>query len=185
MLEAHEIVTTGTPRTTLQLPFERRTRSRLRCELADGTALGVFLPRGTVLRHGTLLKTTDGSIVAVHAAPEDVSTVRCDDAHLLTRVAYHLGNRHVPLQIAPNFVRYQHDHVLDDMVRGLGAEVLFEQAPFEPEAGAYGGGHRHHDHDHHGHGHGHDHDHPGDGHHHDHAGHGHDHHRHGHGTRSP
>lgn len=164
MLEAHEIVAVGTPRTTLELPFERRTKSRLRCELDDGTTIGVFLPRGTVLRHGTLLRTTDGSIVAVHAAPEDVSTVASSDAHLLTRVAYHLGNRHVPLEIGPGFVRYQHDHVLDGMVRGLGAEVRFEQASFEPEAGAYGGDHHHHD----------DHEHD-DHHHHDHGGHGHGH----------
>lgn len=174
MLEANEIVATGTPQASLELPFERRTKSRLRCELDGGVTIGVFLPRGTVLRHGTLLRTTDGLIVAIHAAAEDVSTVSCDDAHLLTRVAYHLGNRHVPLEIGPHFLRYQHDHVLDAMVRGLGAEVRFERAPFEPEAGAYGGGHRHrhhhHDHDHdHGH---HDHDH-----HHDHSHH-HDHHDH-------
>lgn len=187
MLEAHEVVSTGTPQATIDLPFERRKKSRLRCALSDGRTLGVFLPRGTVLRHGTLLRTMDGAIIAVHAAAEDVSTVHCGDAHLLTRVAYHLGNRHVPLEIGPGFVRYQHDHVLDAMVRGLGAEVRFERAPFEPEAGAYGGGHRHH-HDDHGHDHdgGHGHDHDG-GHGHDHDGehgHGHDHdgeHGHGHG----
>lgn len=175
MLEAYDIVATGTPRATLELPFERRTKSRLRCELDDGTTIGVFLPRGTLLRHGTLLRTTDGSIVAVHAAPEDVSTVASSDAHLLTRVAYHLGNRHVPLEIGPGFVRYQHDHVLDAMVRGLGAEVRFERAPFEPEAGAYGGGHQHPQH--------HDHDHRHDDHdHHHHDDHDHDRgHRHGHG----
>ena len=171
MLEAHEIVTSGTADARLELPFELRKKSRLRAELENGETIGLFLPRGTVLRHGTMLRSTEGRIIVVCAAPEDVSTVHSSDTHLLTRVAYHLGNRHVPLQVERDFLRYQHDHVLDDMVRGLGADVHFEQAPFEPEAGAYGGGHRHdsgdhddptHDHDHphdhaHGHGHGHGH----------------------------
>jgi len=162
MLEAYEIVTNGNADSRLELPFERRKKSRLLAELESGETIGLFLPRGTVLRHGTLLRSTEGRIIAVSAAREDVSTVHSSDTHLLARVAYHLGNRHVPLQVERDFLRYQHDHVLDDMVRGLGAEVRFEQAPFEPEAGAYGGGHRHEDHDHdhdHGHAHGHGHGH--------------------------
>jgi len=86
--------------------------------------------------------------VQVLAAPERVSTVRCADPLLLARAAYHLGNRHVPLQIEAGFLRYQHDHVLDEMVRGLGLEVLIEQAPFEPEAGAYQSAPHGHAHDH-------------------------------------
>ena len=84
-----------------------------------------------------LADATGAQVIRVLAAPETVSTVRCADPHLLARAAYHLGNRHVPLQIDPGLLRYQHDHVLDDMLRGLGLTVETEQAPFEPEAGAY------------------------------------------------
>ena len=98
----------------------------------------------------------------VKAAEEQVSTVRCDDSLLLSRICYHLGNRHVPLQIEAGFSRYQHDYVLDEMVVGLGGSVEVELAPFEPEAGAYqsqaGAGHHHH-HDDHEHSHSHDHPH--------------------------
>ena len=91
-----------------------------------------------------LLASVDGTIVVVRAAAEPVSEVRCDDPLLLARACYHLGNRHVPLQIEPGFVRYQHDHVLDEMLQGLGLSVAVCQAPFEPEPGAYGGhGHSH------------------------------------------
>jgi urease accessory protein len=130
--------------TTLTLPFEQRTKSRLRVTLDDGSAAGLFLARGGTLRDGDCLASDDGIAVRVRAAPETVSTVRCADANLLARACYHLGNRHVPLEIASGLLRYQHDHVLDDMLRGLGLEVTVEQAPFEPEPGAYGGhGHAH------------------------------------------
>ena len=132
---------------TLTLPFEQRQKSRLRTRLDSGEEVGLFLPRGTVLRHGDRLRATDGRVTEVRAAPETVSTARVNDPLLLARAAYHLGNRHVALQIGPGWLRYLHDHVLDGMVRELGLEVTCEQAPFEPEAGAYGGGH-HHGHDH-------------------------------------
>ncbi|AOV15989.1 urease accessory protein UreE [Acidihalobacter aeolianus] len=138
---------------TLTLPFELRQRSRLRAHLDDGGEVGLFLPRGGVLRHGDRLRAADGRVVEVRAAPETVSTARAASRLDLLRAAYHLGNRHVPLQVAEDWLRYAHDHVLDDMVRGLGLEVAVEQAPFEPEAGAYGGGHGH------GHQHGHPHEH--------------------------
>ena len=81
----------------------------------------------------------------VRAAQETVSTVYVTDALLLARAAYHLGNRHVLLQITADWLRYQHDHVLDDMIHQMGLDVVCEQAPFEPEAGAYSsGGHGHH-----------------------------------------
>jgi len=136
-------------RATLTLPYESRTRGRLRVTLDDGTPAGLFLERGGVLRDGDLLASDDGLVVKVRAAPEAVSTVRSSDPLALARAAYHLGNRHVPLQIAPGMLRYRHDHVLDDMVRGLGLDVVSEDAPFEPEAGAYhrSAGH-HHDHGH-------------------------------------
>ncbi len=128
---------------TLTLPFEQRQKSRLRTRLDNGRDAGLFLPRGTVLRHGDRLRATSGLIVEVRAAPEAVSTARADDALLLARAAYHLGNRHVALQLGPGWLRYLHDHVLDGMVRELGLAVSHEQAPFEPEAGAYGGEHHH------------------------------------------
>ena len=129
---------------TLTLPFEQRQKSRLRIRLDNGQDAGLFLPRGTVLRHGDRLRATSGLVVEVRAAPEAVSTARADDALLLARAAYHLGNRHVALQLGPGWLRYPHDHVLDNMARELGLTVSREQAPFEPEAGAYGGGHHRH-----------------------------------------
>ncbi|AXM94630.1 urease accessory protein UreE [Pseudomonas plecoglossicida] len=145
------IGTADTVTGTLTLDVDSRIKSRLRVTLDDGREAGLMLERGHLLRGGELLADADGSqVVRVLAAPERVSTVRCDDLHLLARAAYHLGNRHVPLQIEPGLLRYQHDHVLDEMLRGLGLAVITEQAPFEPEAGAYQSAP-------HSHGHGHDH----------------------------
>lgn len=127
----------------LALPFELRSKSRLRTHLASGEEVGVILDRGTVLRGGDLLEAEDGRVIEVVAAAEYVSTVYAKDAAALARIAYHLGNRHVALQVGAGWVRYLHDHVLNDMVRGLGLEVTTEQAAFEPEAGAYGGHHGH------------------------------------------
>jgi urease accessory protein len=133
----------------LVLPFELRQKSRLRARLASGLEVGLFLERGIVLRGGDLLLADDGTVVGVVAALETVSTVRDSDATRLARAGYHLGNRHVPVEIGSGWLRYGHDHVLDDMVRGLGLSVVVEQAPFEPEAGAYGHSHSHgHDHAH-------------------------------------
>jgi urease accessory protein len=134
-------------RATLTLPFDLRQKSRLRTRLDSGEDVGLFLPRGTVLRHGDRLRTTDGRVVEVRAAPETVSTARTDDPLMLARAAYHLGNRHVALEIGPGWLRYLHDHVLDRMVRELGLDVVCGQVPFEPETGAYDGGH-HHGHEH-------------------------------------
>ena len=135
---------------TLTLPFEQRTKTRLRVTLDDGSDAGLFLARGSTLRDGDCLASEDGVAVRVRAAPETVSSARCTDPLLFARACYHLGNRHVLLQITSGLLRYRHDHVLDDMLRGLGLEVIVEEAPFEPEPGAYGGpgtGHVHaHDH---------------------------------------
>ena len=130
------------PDARLTLPFELRSKSRLRTMLSTGEEAGLVLDRGTVLRGGDLLLADDGRVVQVVAAAEQVSTVRAADPWSLARAAYHLGNRHVALEVGSGWVRYLHDHVLDDMVRGLGFEVTIEDAPFEPEAGAYGG-HQH------------------------------------------
>ncbi len=134
----------------LTLPIEQRVRSRLRARLDDGRAVGLFLPRGTLLRGGDRLGNGDGLIIELIAAAETVSTLHCDDPTLLARAAYHLGNRHIPLQVEKGWLRYQHDHVLDDMLRQMGLAPIVEQAPFEPEAGAYrqaAEGH-HHSHNH-------------------------------------
>lgn len=123
---------------TVTLTLDTRIKSRVRVTLDDGRDAGLMLERGQLVRGGELLGDEQGSeVIRVLAAAEQVSTVRCADPLLLMRASYHLGNRHVPLQVEAGFVRYQHDHVLDEMVRGLGLQVTMEQAPFEPEAGAY------------------------------------------------
>jgi urease accessory protein len=136
MLHVRELAATGSASQRIALPYESRSRSRLRTVLPDGREIGIVLPRGTVLRDGTLLRATDGSLIEVRAVPEEVSTVHADGL-LLARVAYHLGNRHVAVQVGPGFLRYLRDGVLDEMVRRLGASPIPEVAPFEPETGAY------------------------------------------------
>lgn len=130
----------------LMLPFELRQKARQRVRLLSGQEAGLFLERGDILRNGDLLATDEGTCLQVLAAPEQVSIARSDDALLLARLAYHLGNRHVALQILPDRLVYLHDHVLDEMVRGLGAAVEITVQPFEPEEGAYHGGGRSHSH---------------------------------------
>lgn len=138
---------------TLVLSFKDRERSRLKTKLTSGEDVGLFLPRGTVLKTGDVLTNDQGELVRVEAAKETVSTIKASSPHLLLRIAYHLGNRHVPLQVEAEWLRYAHDHVLDDMVKLIGGEVIVEQQPLQPESGAYGGGHSH-DHSHsHGHSH--------------------------------
>ena len=138
---------------SVTLPIDVRVKSRVKVTLNDGREAGLLLPRGLLLRGGDVLSTEDGTErVLVIAADEGVSVVRCDDPFLLAKACYHLGNRHVPLQIMPGELRYHHDHVLDDMLRLLALEVKFAHLPFEPEAGAYAsetqGHHHHHHHEH-------------------------------------
>ncbi len=130
----------------LLLPFESRCKSRLRTRLASGEEAGLFLERGRVLRGGDRLLGNDGRVVEVVAAPEMLMEAASDDPLQLARAAYHLGNRHVAVQVLAGRLRFAHDHVLGEMVRGLGLPVTELEAPFEPEAGAYGahGGHGHH-----------------------------------------
>lgn len=129
----------------LILSFELRCKSRLRTKLESGEEAGIFLVRGAVLRNGQLLEANDGRIVQVVAAPESVMEVQSDDALLLARAAYHLGNRHVAVELRHGLLRFAMDHVLGEMVRGLELNVIETVAPFEPESGAYGGngGHAH------------------------------------------
>lgn len=127
----------------LILPFDLRQRSRLRAALDDGTEAAVFLPRGTVLRDGDLLEARDGSLIRVVAAFENVLYVTADKPHALTRAAYHLGNRHIPVELGENFLKLETDPVLKEMLLQLGVTLREDYLPFQPEAGAYGGGHRH------------------------------------------
>jgi len=128
----------------LSLPFELRQKSRLRTKLASGEEAGLFLEHGSILRGGDCLRANDGRIVLVVAADEELMEAKCATPFELVRAAYHLGNRHVPVQIGDGCLRFQADDVLAQMLRGLKATVSKVSAPFEPEAGAYAGGHHHH-----------------------------------------
>jgi len=138
MIEVHEVLHEPLAASEqLVLPFELRQKSRLRATTVSGMELALLLPRGTVLRDGDRLRAVNGLIIAVQAATESVSTARSDDVAQFARVCYHLGNRHMPLQVGEGWLRYLADHVLDRMVTELGLTVVHEQAVFEPEAGAY------------------------------------------------
>lgn len=128
---------------TLSLPYELRQKSRLRSTLDNGIEVGLMLPRGSVLKAGDILQAEDGRLIGVFAAAEEVTTARSDDALTFAKACYHLGNRHTPLQISNGWLRYRRDHVLDDMVQMLGLTLIHERAAFEPESGAYAGGHHH------------------------------------------
>lgn len=149
---------------SVELDWDARQRSRFDATDSQGRALGVFLPRGTVVRGGDVLVAEDGTLVRMIAAPQPVMVIRhCSEhgsAFDLTRAAYHLGNRHVSIELQPDHLKIEPDPVLAGMLRGMHLIVTEAQAPFEPEGGAYAaGGHAHaHGHDH-GHGHDYDHDH--------------------------
>lgn len=127
----------------LTLAFELRQKSRLRTQADNGELVTLMLDRGSILRGGDLLAADDGRVVEVVAADEHVMTVAGCSPLQLVRAAYHLGNRHVPLQIGDDWLRFGRDPVLAEMLQGIGIAVVEESAQFEPEAGAYGGGHRH------------------------------------------
>ncbi len=148
MLEAHKLthLHEGDAYLEVVATFEERQKSRYRTTTRCGKELVWFLDRGYVLREQDVLKCNDGTLVKMICADESVSDVSSDDKFLLLRAAYHLGNRHVPLQIEKTFLRFQRDHVLDDMVKGLGLVVSHKEAPFQPESGAYSHGHHAHDH---------------------------------------
>lgn len=130
---------------TLLLTAEERTRSRFRFVTEEGVPVQLYLARGTMLRDGDLLETdTGGVLVRVRAAAEPVLTARAAEPFLLLRAAYHLGNRHVALELGRDYLRFAPDPVLADMLMQLGLAVIAEAAPLQPEAGAYG----HHQHTH-------------------------------------
>jgi urease accessory protein len=124
----------------LKLPFDSRQKSRLKTKLVSGEEVGLMLPRGEILRGGDLVTASDGRVIEIVAEPEKVLHIETRE---LARIAYHLGNRHVPVQVGEGFLRIAEDHVLEEMVKKLGAKVSKLDAPFEPEAGAYAGGHQH------------------------------------------
>ena len=165
---------------SISLSFDERKRGRLKISTTAGEQVGIQIERGQVLRDGAVLSNDAGDYLRIQASGENVSTAYIQDATQFARGCYHLGNRHVPLQIGDGFLRFQTDYVLDDMLRGLGITVIHESAPFEPENGAYaagtGHGHSHepasshepvssrepansHDHTHQNHRHSHDHAH--------------------------
>lgn len=125
------------PEAYLDMSFDERQKVRSRVVASSGEAVGVHIERGTSLKDGDALRSVDGAVFVVRAAKEPLSIVRCDVPRDLARAAYHLGNRHVRLQVAENMVLYQSDHVLDDMLRHFGLVVEHGEAPFEPEPGAY------------------------------------------------
>lgn len=144
MMVLESVAQAGTPAEgRLVLPYDLRCKSRLRTRLVDGEEVGVFLPPGTVLRDGMRLASADGRIVEVRAADEPLIEARCPDPLALARAAYHLGNRHVAVQLGDGWLRLAPDHVLADMLEGLGVRTAPVVAPFEPEAGAYAPGHTH------------------------------------------
>ena len=155
---------------TVELDWDVRQKSRFDATDSQGRRIGVFLPRGTAVRGGDVLVAEDGSLVRVVAAPQQVLRITHCPAHGtpfdLTRAAYHLGNRHVPIELRPEHLQIEPDHVLAEMLRAMHLIVTEVQAPFEPEGGAYGGhvtndghGHHHHGHRHDHHDHAHDHGH--------------------------
>jgi len=160
---------------TVELDWDVRQKSRFDATDSTGRALGVFLPRGTVVRGGDVLVGEDGSLIKVIAAPQAVLKItHCHDHGTpfdLIRAAYHLGNRHVPMELKPEHLKIEPDHVLAEMLRAMHLIVTAVDEAFEPENGAYAtGGH----HGGHSHGHRHEHDHT-HGHAHDNGAHGHHH----------
>jgi urease accessory protein len=165
---------TEAPADTVVLDFDDRHRRRMVMTGTRGLEFLLDLENAVALRGGDALVLDDNRLIEVVAAPEPLAEIRCNDPHHLVRVAWHLGNRHLPTQIMAKALRIRRDHVIEAMVKGLGARVIEIEAPFDPEGGAYAGsGHAHapesHPHDHAAHS-SHDHDdhrHHHDDHHHD------------------
>jgi urease accessory protein len=147
----------------IELDHEQRTRGRLRTSTVSGREVGLFLERGQPLAVGEYLRTRCGTTLQVVGAEEDVVVASTDDWETFSRACYHLGNRHVKVQLGPRWLRLLPDHVLEDMLAGFGLQLYRERQVFVPESGAYRQGHGHghlpaHTHSH-GHSHGHSHEH--------------------------
>ena len=121
----------------VELTFDIRQKSRFRATLKNGTDIGADLPRTGILRSGSYIATVEGNILRVDAKPERLMQVTAPTAFDLLKAAYHLGNRHVPLMLTPTVLYFEPDHVLAEMVIGLGLTVAEIDHPFEPESGAY------------------------------------------------
>ena len=122
---------------SVTLDLQQRVKSRLKTRSDSGDDIGIFTERGTILEDGDLIRDLEGYVLEVVAASETLSSIYSDDPLLLARACYHLGNRHVELQIKNTSIHYRHDHVLDDMIKSFGLDVVIESLPFQPENGAY------------------------------------------------
>lgn len=131
----------------LLLSYDQRKKGRLHAETTNGLEVGLFLERGKVLRDGDVLQANSGEYILVRASNEQLTEGRCEDWLTFSKCCYHLGNRHVPIEIEDRVLRLQSDHILKDMLSQLGMDVRECEGPFNPEQGAYSGGHHHH-HDH-------------------------------------
>jgi urease accessory protein len=147
MLRANTVLTAvppgAAPAYVVKLAYDERRKARQLVTLDDGSELAILLPRGTLPCPGTLLQTDDGRLIRVEAASQAVLVITAPDHLTLTRAAYHLGNRHTPVEVGTDYLRLEADPVLRDMLVRLGTRVEERNEPFEPETGAYGGGHRH------------------------------------------
>ena len=164
MLRATKIVLAGIwhgkPADVVRLDYDHRTRRRIALTAAGGLSFLLDLAKAPVLGAGDGIKLEDGRIVAVEAAPERLLEIACTDERALARIAWHLGNRHLATELGDRTIYIREDHVIADMVIGLGAAVRSVERPFNPEGGAYGHGAVHgHSHGHHEHSHNHDHHH--------------------------
>jgi urease accessory protein len=128
---------------TVHLSFEERSKSRLLLRLDSGAQAALVVERGRLLRGGDRVRTQDGREVLIVAAEESLLEVSSDDPTAIARAAFHLGNRHVAVQVMVNRLRFLNDRILEEMIKGLGLEVSAVRAPFEPEGGAYGHHHAH------------------------------------------
>lgn len=151
-LAAHTILPAGTwPPSeacdTIALTYDDRHRRRFAFTASGGTPFLLDLPRAAVLQHGDGLQLSDARIIAVEAAPERLSKVEASSPAALVQLAWHIGNRHLPAQLAADCILIREDHVITQMLEGLGARVTHIHAPFCPESGAYSGEHSH-DHGH-------------------------------------
>ena len=148
MIRATSILAAGIwaspPAGTVVLDFDQRHRRRIAMTTTSGLDFLLDLDRAHRLREGDALVLEDGRYIEVEAAPEPLAEIRCDDLRHLVRIAWHLGNRHLPTMLDGERLVIRRDHVIEDMVRGLGASVAHIDGPFNPEGGAYGGGHHHH-----------------------------------------
>jgi urease accessory protein len=137
------------PADAVVLDYDQRHRRRMAMTAKAGTEFLLDLPHALPLRDGDGLELDDGRVVAVKAAPEPLAEITADSPSELLRVAWHLGNRHLPTQLLGDRLRIRRDHVIEEMVDHLGAHVTVLDAPFDPEGGAYAfGGHSHHQHEH-------------------------------------